>query len=89
MYGYGVAIDDDGGIIAVGRTNPGTIEGGFAIARFLSNGMPDTSFGNNGGIFDNSIEGPRDVVFDGDGDIFVVRCSANSSTVVSGQRWGY
>jgi uncharacterized delta-60 repeat protein len=70
--GYGVAIDDDGGIIAVGRTNPGTIGGGFAMARFLSNGMSDTSFGNNGGIFDNSMEGPRDVAFDGDGDIIVV-----------------
>ena len=42
---YALARRDDGRLVAAG-----TSEGGFALARFLADGSPDTSFGGDGGV---------------------------------------
>lgn len=43
----GLALQPDGAIVAVGRTN-GEKRGDFLVARFLTNGAPDKSFGSAG-----------------------------------------
>jgi uncharacterized delta-60 repeat protein len=48
-YGEGLAVFSDGAFVAVGTTlDSGTGDGDFALARFLSNGASDVSFGTGG-----------------------------------------
>lgn len=70
--GYALALQSTGKIVAVGRPNPGTIGGGFAMARFNADGAPDASFAGGGGFTDGSQEGPRDVVVDDQDRIITV-----------------
>ncbi|MEX1195416.1 MAG: hypothetical protein WD904_09095 [Dehalococcoidia bacterium] len=70
--GYGIALQTDGKIIAVGRTNPGTSGGGFAMARFNPDGTLDATFAGNGGFADNTNEGPRGLVIDDQDRIITV-----------------
>jgi len=52
-------IQTDGKIIAAGYTN----DGDFLVCRFTSNGVPDSTFGNNGIVITNFIVGiPKDSV---------------------------
>lgn len=72
----GMALQDDGKIIATGE---GT--GGSVIARFLPNGGPDLSFGSNGKVFisTGNFTAFTDVVMQPDGKILA---AANNGLIV-------
>lgn len=73
-YAYDVAIQSDGKIVVVGSADDD-----FAVARFLTNGHPDTSF--NGG------SGSLTTDFNGDGDIArVVVIQSDGKILVGGGR---
>ncbi len=54
-YAYSVAIDDDGKMVVVGRSNQGATGVDFALARYDSDGSLDTTFGQ-----DMDSDGTRD-----------------------------
>jgi uncharacterized delta-60 repeat protein len=86
---YGAALQPDGKIVTVGNAN---VSGSpdFAIARFNTNGTPDTSFSSDGLVttnigFDNarlSFDVGRDVVIQTDGKILAYGQSTNGSALV-------
>jgi uncharacterized delta-60 repeat protein len=47
---FGVAIQGDGKIVAVGETNPGSGYDDFALARYTTSGSLDTTFGSGGKV---------------------------------------
>jgi uncharacterized delta-60 repeat protein len=67
---YGAAVDPAGNIVAVGGAN-----GSFVVARYLSSGLPDTSFGAGGVTsFSFGADGPANasaVAIEPDGSIVV------------------
>jgi uncharacterized delta-60 repeat protein len=68
----GVAIQDDGKIVAAGASRQPKIGGEFALARYNSDGSPDKSFGKNGQVL-TAFGGGDDLCFSlalqGDGKI--------------------
>ncbi len=77
-----VVLQVDGKIVVAGRTDldpGGSTNFGMGLARYLSNGSLDTSFGSGGkvsttlpsGLGSSSIDGPNDVVLQSDGKIVV------------------
>jgi uncharacterized delta-60 repeat protein len=72
--GFGVAIQADGKIVAVGRSG----SGGFAVARYNADGSLDASFGSGGKV--TTVFGVFDVAFavaiQGDGKIVAVGATA-------------
>lgn len=66
-----IAIQEDGKIVAVGVSNS---DSEWALARYLSNGSLDTSFGTNGKVITNFgySNGAYDVAIQSDGKIVVV-----------------
>jgi uncharacterized delta-60 repeat protein len=84
-FGRAVALQTDGRIVVAGqssnRSNPD-----FAIARFATNGAPDTSFGTGGKLtidFFGSFDGAESVAVQSDGKIVVSGFARN------GTRTGY
>ncbi|MEX2168718.1 MAG: choice-of-anchor Q domain-containing protein [Pirellulales bacterium] len=72
--GHAVAIQADGKIIVVGRSGNGS-SGNFALARFLSDGQLDASFGVGGKVttdFFGEEDSAYDVALQSDGRIVVV-----------------
>lgn len=82
-YATSVAIGLDGRIV-VGGTIPagavGVLPGGHVVARYLSNGAVDASFGNNGAAYHNlghADQSIADIALDADGRILVVGNRSN------------
>lgn len=70
---YAVMIDDDGKIVVTGSANNST-DGDFAIARYLSDGSLDTSFGSGGKVMTpvgNSHDSADDMAIQDDGKILL------------------
>jgi uncharacterized delta-60 repeat protein len=82
-WATGVAIDANGNIIVAGGAGQAyQFESNFALARYTSNGVLDTTFGNNGTVETNL--GPTDASAQGlalqaDGKIVVVGHTSTSS----------
>jgi uncharacterized delta-60 repeat protein len=76
-YGYGVAIQEDGKIVVVAAGAAFESSFGWTIARFESDGTPDSTFGGGNGIVTTDLnpeetDAPLDVVIQPDGKIVVV-----------------
>lgn len=73
-FAYAVMLQPDGKIIAAGHTSPDGAESDFAIARYLSNGDPDSTFGVHGKLV-QSVDVFSEVIYDAllqpDGKILV------------------
>lgn len=70
----GVALQADGKIVAVGSSFVAPNSSDFALARYNSDGTPDSSFGNNGTVttdFDNGADIAAGVAIQSDGKIVV------------------
>ncbi|MCG3113844.1 MAG: CHRD domain-containing protein [Candidatus Manganitrophus sp. SB1] len=81
-FGLDLVIQADGKIILAGQTNP--VGGGavtFALARFNTNGSPDTTFDTDGIVTAPAGE-VRAVALQADGKIIVAGRSANHFTLV-------
>jgi len=91
-YAYAVAIQQDGKIIAVGRSHPDTLDGAGTLARYNPDGTLDSTFGVGGKVFLNYWEmgAAWDVALQPDGRIVVAggafsnpalfRCNADGSS---------
>jgi uncharacterized delta-60 repeat protein len=81
-----VAIDSQGRIVAAGTVNPpGGDSSDFAVARFLSNGLPDTSFSGDGILNldpagDNDADSANAVAIDSAGRILVAGSDSGATT---------
>jgi len=77
---YGVAIQPDGKIVAVGQAFGTSFDSNFALARYLPDGTLDTTFGGNGMVTINLTkgdDGATGVAIQPDGKIVVVGTAAS------------
>ncbi len=75
-FAEAIAIDSDGMIVVAGWLGSQTIarRGGFALARYTTTGVLDSSFGTNGKVFTEFPDGPTtgtSVAIDGNGRILL------------------
>jgi uncharacterized delta-60 repeat protein len=74
-FAFGVALQPDGKIVAVGDYLTGHHNNDFALARYNANGTLDTTFGNNGQVindlFGTSDDIANDVVLQTNGELLV------------------
>ncbi len=71
-HATGVAVQEDGKIVAAGYTHSGLGSRDFAVARFLANGALDTTFGSGGKVttdFNSTWDLCHDVAIQADGNI--------------------
>jgi uncharacterized delta-60 repeat protein len=82
-YAYGVAVQEDGMIVVVGYAYNGT-NNDFAVARYNSDGSPDTTFGTSGKVT-TAIGTENDLAYavtiQGDGMILVAGNASNGTNM--------
>src|SRR5215216_947068 len=73
---YGIAIQSNGKIVVVGRSTPGS---DFALARYNTNGAPDTTFSGDGRLLTDfgGDDFAYDVAVQADGKIIAVGNTCN------------
>ena len=74
----GLVLQDDGKIVAVGRTQLGTMVG-FAIARYNPDGSLDAAYGSGGKVVTNLNGGAFDAVVQPDGRMIVVGAAGQTA----------
>jgi uncharacterized delta-60 repeat protein len=84
---YGVALRPDGKILAAGATRHYGVWDSFAVARYNTNGSPDSTFGNNGQvttrIFGQNSTGNALALQPG-GKFFVAGCATTGNSCTGG-----
>jgi uncharacterized delta-60 repeat protein len=68
---FALAVQPDGKIVAAGTADPGSGNTGFAVARFLSDGTLDQSFGDHGTVVTSFVGTAETVAIQSDGKIVV------------------
>jgi uncharacterized delta-60 repeat protein len=77
-----VLLQTDGKVLAVGRTATG-----FAVVRFTTTGVADTTFGTAGAVTGTAMSVARGVAVQSDGKVLAVGQSASSSGSMVLTRW--
>jgi uncharacterized delta-60 repeat protein len=81
---FGLVVQPDGTIAAGGGTGGGTLASRFAVARYLPNGLLDSSFGVDGKVttaFESSRSSANDLVLQPDGKLVAVGGTATDFAV--------